>query len=172
MIWLSTLSSFLARLERWASRLLVVSFVSLIVANVAMRYVIGRPIIFAEELAAILLVWLAFVATSLTVYDRTQIGVTLLTEQMPRGLRHIVDIIVLALVAVILAVLLRYSLGWVTSQVVEFEQIITTGWAKAPFFWIVPVFSACALIHVLADLARAVLGRGEFEMSSGKGVEI
>lgn len=172
MSWLSTLSSLLARLERWASRLLVVGFVSLIVVNVTMRYVIGRPIVFAEELAAILLVWLAFVATSLTVYDRTQIGVTLLTEHLPHRVRHVVDIVVLALVAVILAVLLFYSAAWVTSPVVGFSQIITTGWAKAPFYWIVPIFSAAALIHVLADLARAITGGSDIELSSGKGVEI
>lgn len=80
MSWLSSLSDGLARVERWASRILVVAFVALIVANVTMRYVVGRPIVYAEELAAILLVWLAFVATSITVHDRAQIGVTMLTK--------------------------------------------------------------------------------------------
>lgn len=172
MSWLSALSHALARLERWASRLLVLGFVALIVANVAMRYVIGRPIVFAEEMAAILLVWLAFVATSITVHDRAQIGVTLLTEKLPDGPRRIVDLVVLALVAAILATLLWASAKWVVSPVVAFEQIITLGWAKSPFFWIVPIFSASALIHVLADFAEAVTGHKPIELSTDKGVEI
>lgn len=172
MSWLSAISHLLARVERWASRLLVIAFVALIVANVAMRYVIGQPIVFAEELAAILLVWLAFVATSITIHDRAQIGVTLLTEHLPGGIRRIVDLVVLALVAAILATLLWSSAKWVVSPAVAFEQIITLGWAKSPFFWIVPIFSATALIHVLADLAEAVTGHQPIELSTDKGMEL
>lgn len=171
MTWLSALSHGLARLERWAARLLVLSFAGLIVANVGMRYLLNRPIVFAEEMAAILLVWLAFVATSITIHDRAQIGITLLTERLPDGPRRLVDALVIGLVAVILAVLLWTSLRWVLSPAVSFEQIITLGWAKAPFFWIVPIFAACALVHVLADLAEEITGQRPFELSTGKGLE-
>ena len=150
-----TISSGLAQLERWASRLLVVGFVGLIVANVCMRYVVGRPIIFAEELAAILLVWLAFIATSITIHSRAQIGVTLLVDSLALPYRKIVDLVVWILIAAMLVVLLKAGITWVRSPVVDFEQVITTGWAKAPFFTIFPIFCACALIHVLAHIARA-----------------
>ncbi len=169
---LSALSHGLARVERWASRLLVASFVALIVSNVAMRYVLGRPLVFAEELAAILLVWLAFVSISISIHDRAQIGVTLLTDRLPAPLRQAVDKVVLALVAAMLAVLLWFSAKWVNSPAVGFEQIITTGWAKAPFFWIVPVFCVTALVHVLADLWESLTtGRG-IEIAQSKGLEI
>ena len=171
MSWLSSLSDGLARVERWASRILVVAFVALIVANVTMRYVVGRPIVYAEELAAILLVWLAFVATSITVHDRAQIGVTMLTEKLPAAARRVVDIAVMAVVAAILATLLWTSWKWAFSPMVDFDQIITTGWPKAPFYLIVPIFSAAALIHVVADLAEALGGRA-IELSTDKGVEI
>lgn len=171
MTWLSALSHGLARLERWAARLLVLSFAGLIVANVGMRYLLNRPIVFAEEMAAILLVWLAFVATSITIHDRAQIGITLLTERLADGPRRVVDAVVIGLVAVILAVLLWTSLRWVLSPAVSFEQIITLGWAKAPFFWIVPIFAACALVHVLADLAEEITRQRPFELSTGKGLE-
>ncbi|MBC9247477.1 TRAP transporter small permease [Paracoccus sp. 11-3] len=168
MTGLSTLSDLLARLERWASRFLVVGFVALIVTNVGMRYVLGRPIVFAEEVAAIMLVWLAFVSISISIHDRRQIGVTLLTERLAPQLRHIVDLVVLALVAAILATLLWASVKWVLSPAVAFEQIITLGWAKSPFYWIVPIFSACALIHVLADLSEGIAGRQNIELATEK----
>lgn len=159
MTWLSALSNGLAGVERWASRLLVVAFVALIAANVTTRYVFGRPIVYAEELAAILLVWLAFVATSITVHGRAQIGVTLLTERLSAPVRRIVDIVGMAVIAAMLVVLLWTSWHWARSPMVEFDQIITTGWPKAPFYLIVPIFCASALIHVVADLAEAITGR-------------
>jgi hypothetical protein len=51
-----------------------------------------------------------------------------------------------------LAALLWASIGWLRSPATAFEQIITTGWAKLPFFLIVPIFCATSLIHMLATL--------------------
>ncbi|MFS4437458.1 TRAP transporter small permease [Paracoccaceae bacterium GXU_MW_L88] len=169
MSWLTALSNGLVRLERWASRLLVLAFVGLIVVNVAMRYVIGRPMVFAEELAAILLVWLAFTATSITIHDRTQIGVTLVTDLLSERLRRITAIVTYSGIALILAVLLWSSIKWVNSPVVAFEQIITTGWPKSPFFWIVPIFSLFALIHVAADLANTLAAK---DTKSARAMEV
>jgi len=150
------LSGALVRLERWASRLLVVSFVGLIVANVAMRYLAGRPIVFAEELAAILLVWLALVAVSISIHDKAQIGVTLLSEALPAQARRILDVVVWVLIAAMLGLLLKSGIAWVRSPAVAFEQVITTGWAKAPFFTIFPIFCATTLVHALGHLSRAI----------------
>lgn len=150
------LSGGLVRLERWASRLLVVGFVGLIVVNVAMRYLAGRPIVFAEELAAILLVWLMLVAVSISIHDKAQIGVTLLVEALPDPFRKAIDVLVWALIAAMLALLLRAGINWVRSPAVDFEQVITTGWAKAPFFTIFPIFCASALVHSVGHLSRAV----------------
>lgn len=143
----------LVPIERAVSRIMVVGFVALIAVNVAMRYLGGRPIAFAEELAAILLVWLAFVAISISIHDRTQIGVTLLVDLLPPRARVLVAQAVSALVAFMLAVLLWKSVAWVVSPNVGFEQVITTGWAKWPFFLVVPVWAATSLIHVLAQIA-------------------
>lgn len=147
------ISEGLVRIERLASRAMVIGFVVLITANVAMRYLAGRPIAFAEELAAILLVWLAFVAISISIHDRTQIGVTLLVDRLPMRARVMVAELVSVLVALMLATFLWKSIDWVLSPNVDFEQVITTGWPKWPFFLVVPVWSATSLIHVLAQIA-------------------
>ncbi|TPW29142.1 TRAP transporter small permease [Martelella alba] len=152
---LGKISAGLAQLERWASRILVVGFVGLIVANVGMRYIVGRPIIYAEELAAILLVWLAFIATSISIHTSAQIGVTLLVDSFSAPYRKLVDLVVWVLIAAMLAILLKAGIAWVRSPVVAFEQVITTGWPKAPFFTIFPIFCASALIHASAHVVRA-----------------
>jgi TRAP-type C4-dicarboxylate transport system permease small subunit len=147
-----SLSEGLVRVERVISRFMVVGFVALITVNVGMRYLAGRPIVFAEEIAAIMLVWLAFISVSISIHDRTQIGVTLLVDRLPPRPRVIVAQVVSVLVAFMLAVLLWKSITWVLSPNVGFEQVITTGWAKWPFFLVVPVWAATSLIHVLAQV--------------------
>jgi TRAP-type transport system small permease protein len=151
---LARLSGALAAAERLVARAMVIGFVGLITANVGMRYLGGRPIVFAEELAAILIVWLAFVAISISIHDRTQIGVTILTDVAGARTQRRVDRIVHLIIAAILAVLLWKSVGWVRSPVVAFEQVITTGWPKWPFFLIVPIFCVTGLVHVLAHIVR------------------
>lgn len=148
------LSDGLVAVERVVSRVMVVGFVGLISVNVGMRYLAGRPIVFAEELAAVLLVWLAFVAISISLHDRTQIGVTLLADALPTRWRRIVEVAVNLVIIGILLVLLWKSVAWVSSPAVAFEQIITTGWPKWPFFLVVPVFCVTSLVHVVAHILR------------------
>ena len=83
----------------------------------------------------------------------------------------IVAQVVSVLVAFMLAVLLWKSVAWVLSPNVGFEQVITTGWAKWPFFLVVPVWAATSLkrrlgyddsldvfgIHGVGGLAGALL---------------
>lgn len=148
------LSDRLVAVERVVSRAMVVGFVGLITVNVGMRYLAGRPIVFAEELAAIMLVWLAFVAISISLHDRAQIGVTLLVDKLPGSARRAMEVAVNLIIAAILAVLLWKSVVWVNSPMVAFEQVITTGWKKWPFFLVVPLFCITAFIHVVAHILR------------------
>jgi len=151
---LNRLSDGLVVVERLLSRAMVFGFVGLITVNVGMRYIAGRPIVFAEELAAILLVWMAFVAISISVHDRSQVGVTILTDKLPRRAQRVLEVGVSVAIVGLLGVLLWKSLTWVQSPAVAFEQVITTGWPKWPFFIIVPVFCVTTLVHVLAHIAH------------------
>ena len=151
---LNALSGGLVRFERIISRLLVVGFTTLIVVNVTLRYLAGRPLIFAEEFAAILLVWLALVAVSISIHDRRQVGVTILVDALPPAARAVTLRLVDLIVLLILIVFLWKSIVWVASPSVGFERVITLGWAKWPFFLIVPIFCATSITHVAAQLVR------------------
>lgn len=149
---LTTLSKGLVRIERIASRTLILGFVSLIIVNVALRYGVSKPIIYAEELAAILLVWLSFVAISISIHERAQVSVTIVTDLLSPRMQFIVSKCTIFVVGAMLAALLWASINWIQSPAVEFEQVITTGWSKAPFFVIMPIFCATSLVHLFAIL--------------------
>jgi TRAP-type transport system small permease protein len=159
--FLTALSGGLVRLERWASRALVTVFVGLIVTNVSMRYLAGRPMVYAEELAAILLVWLTLVAVSISIHDKAQIGVSLVADLLPATAKRWLDLFIWVLIGAMLALLLQAGIGWVRSPAVGFEQVITTGWPKWPFFLIFPIFCFTALTHVLGHLSVAVVALKE-----------
>ncbi|MHB0951479.1 MAG: TRAP transporter small permease [Allorhizobium sp.] len=150
MILLTRISNRVAYVERWASRAIIFGFVALIIVNVGLRYLAGRPLVYAEEIAAIMLVWLAFISISISIHDRAQVSVTLVTDMLDRRASGIIAVLVSVCMAAIVATLLWSAIGWVNSPGVEFEQVITTGWPKAPFFMIVPIFCATCLVHLLA----------------------
>lgn len=153
------LSRRLALGERMFARALVLALVGLVAINVFMRYVFGRPIIFAEELAAVMLVWLTFVAASLSFHLRAQIAVTLLTDMLAPPIRETIERILSALMAAAFLLLFWTSVVWLHSPSVSFEQIITTGWAKWPFFLIIPIFTLTSSIHMLAHAVERAEGR-------------
>ena len=81
-------------------------------------------------------------------------GVTLLVDKLPGFARRAMEVAVNLIIAAILAVLLWKSVVWVNSPMVAFEQVITTGWKKWPFFLVVPLFCITAFIHVVAHILR------------------
>ena len=72
-------------LNRWLLILLLAAMVVIVFANVVMRYVIGTSVIWSEEVARHLMIWMTFVGSGLALRTGAQIGIaTLHTELPPR----------------------------------------------------------------------------------------
>jgi TRAP-type C4-dicarboxylate transport system permease small subunit len=155
---LGGLSARLAWLERMACRALIVVFTGLLLVNVTLRYVFSSPLFFAEEVAVYILIWMAFLAISVSLHENTQIRLTLLIDMFDARSRALTLWAMDLLVAAMLAVILVHAIGWIRSPAVEFELAITLGMSKVPFFAIIPVFCAAALFHVVARLAVRAAG--------------
>lgn len=153
---LGTASRRLAWAELLACKILIVLFTILLVVNVTLRYGLNSPLYFAEELAVYILIWMAFLAISVSLHENTQIRLTLLTDILPAKGRKAVLLVIDALVAAMLAVILWHAVAWINSPSVEFELAITLGMGKTPFFAIIPVFCASALFHSVARLSLQV----------------
>lgn len=147
------LSDLLEWIERAACRALIVAFTLLLIVNVSLRYLFSLPLFFAEELAALILVWMSFLAILVGVSRRENISVTILVDLLPERARRVTGVVTDALTLLIFSVLLWASLGWITSPFILFDQVITLAWPKIWFFVIVPFFCAAALVHILARFA-------------------
>ncbi|MCK0745232.1 TRAP transporter small permease [Chromohalobacter nigrandesensis] len=149
---LTRASRAVVHVEQWVCSALIVTFGILLIINVILRYAFNSPLFFAEELGVYILIWMAFMAISIGIHHDSHVRLTMLTGVMPDPLRAacywVSELICLA----ILALLLKYSLDWVTSPVVAFDMAITLGWDKWVFYLIIPLFSATSLLHITARL--------------------
>ncbi|MFV0474643.1 MAG: TRAP transporter small permease [Pikeienuella sp.] len=149
---LVAISRLLARIELLACRVLIVGFAGLLLVNVTLRYTMAAPLYFAEELAVYILIWMAFLAIAATIARQEMIALTFAVDNAPPWVRHgariIVELIVLGLVAVLAVV----SWRWLNGPAMQFEQALTLGMKKQPFYAIIPLFFFLATLHTAANL--------------------
>jgi TRAP-type C4-dicarboxylate transport system permease small subunit len=156
--WLRTLSDGVARLETVLCGALIIGFTALILTNVTLRYLFSAPLYYAEETAVLIMVWMAFLATSMAVKNRALVAVTLLVEALPARTRRVVQTVADLLVIACLAVLVYAALWWMGSPSMRYERAITLDLPKWPFFAIVPVTFAAMILHAVQNLLEDLRG--------------
>jgi tripartite ATP-independent transporter DctM subunit len=103
-----------------AAALLVV-MIGMILLNVASRYLLDMPIIWADEIASLSFLWLAMVGAALAIDRNDHLRLTIFLHLFPERMRAFVGTLALLLVAVFLVVMLKpafeyaYEESYVTS---------------------------------------------------------
>ncbi|AJD49223.1 TRAP dicarboxylate transporter subunit DctQ [Isoalcanivorax pacificus W11-5] len=167
--WLQRASYRLARAEQVLAGVFVGLVFLLLILNISTR-AFGNALYWVDEAAVTAMVWMAFLAASVSLYARANIAVTLLTDALPavaaRALAVLVDLVLLAFVLALIWMLWRwfapmdlYSVGFDTDALAaEFFNFIyqeptqTLGVAKFWLWLILPVFGIASLIHALSNL--------------------
>ncbi|HWR30903.1 MAG TPA: TRAP transporter small permease [Negativicutes bacterium] len=60
----------------------------LVVAQVVMRYVFNSPLVWSEELAVYVMVWMTFIGSVICMRDNEHIEVTILVDYLPHSLQR------------------------------------------------------------------------------------
>src|SRR5690606_32704897 len=100
-----TASLRLARVEMLLCQALIIGFAGLLLVNVLMRYLLNAPIYYADELAIYTLIWMAFLAISVTISRGDMIALTFLSDLAPRSVRFALQLLVDGLVLTICLVM-------------------------------------------------------------------
>jgi len=112
-----TLHNMKSGLDRILKKVLVVSFFcifSLVVILVVLRYVFNSTLVGGNELITLLFVYTTMIGAAVSVGHRDHISVTVLIDKLPISFKLIVDALVLALVGLLNAAMVWYSLTvWV-----------------------------------------------------------
>lgn len=165
---LSRISRTLARAESFGIGVLMVSIFALLMLNVVSRS-IGSPVIWVDEAAVYLMIWVALLGASLALARRQHLAVTLLPDMMTDRARAVlaraVDILLFVFFVIFAVILWRWFdplTLWRAGSVADFsrstfnflyqEPTVTLGLRKLWFWLILPVFCINGLIHSLAHL--------------------
>ncbi|TMV15382.1 TRAP transporter small permease [Arenibacterium halophilum] len=169
---LARIDSVIARAETVLIGALMLAIFGLLMLNVISRS-IGSPVIWVDEAAVFLMIWVALTGASLALFARQHLAVTLLPDLLSESARHAlaraVDVLLFGfflLFAVILWMWFDPITLWQAGSVREFsratfnflyqEPTVTLGIRKIWFWLAMPVFCFCGLVHTGAH----ILGRG------------
>lgn len=127
-----------------------------VVLGVVMRAV-GRPLVWYDEMASVLLAWLTFYGSALASARRAHIGCPELVDQLPESPRR-----VLALISQVMVIGFFALLGWVGATILPVlsdEMLVSVPWLSAAAVQsVIPVSAALILVAEfmnLVDLIRA-----------------
>ena len=165
---IATLSRRIALVEGRAAGTLIFLIFVLLLANVACRTG-GVPLIWADELAVLIMAWVAFVGASMGLAYRQNIAVTLLPDALTATARKRLAILVDLLLLVFFAVLSVLLWNWfdpvgllragsleafstTTFNFIYQEPTITLGVSKFWFWLVLPLFCLTSVIHIVASL--------------------
>jgi TRAP-type C4-dicarboxylate transport system permease small subunit len=138
------------RLNRYVERACVALMVLLVLdvwLGVLARYVLPFQATFTEELARYLMIWMALLAVSSGISHREHIGVLILFERFPAGIRKWLLLLFDIIALVFFAVIFFYGIGMVERGFGRFTMINAI--PKAYPFMGVPLAALLACIQLL-----------------------
>lgn len=152
------------RFNRWLLIALLTAMVAIVFANVCMRYLLGTSVIWSEEVARHLMIWLTFVGSGLALRTGAQIGIDTLQDALPprasRALRWVLAIAMLALFIAFAWQGVDYAIR------TRFQNSAALGTSMMYVYLGMPVGCALLAVHLLLILRRYVRGR-EFVNDDG-----
>jgi TRAP-type C4-dicarboxylate transport system permease small subunit len=142
----------LGRLDDYLAVATLVVIILITVAGVFMRYVVGEPFKWTEEVSKALVVWFTFLGASTLMRGDEHISIDVLVRRLPPGLRYamrLLRMIVMTTVLVFLAV-------WGTMLlVIAWHKITPILHVRYTFIdLIVPLTAAAMLAHVFRAFHR------------------
>ncbi len=146
-------------LERAIDALAIALFAlmfAVVLAQVAFRYGLDRPLVWSEELSRYLFIWICFLGWTIATRRRTHIAVSSLVDRLPGAVRRALQLAVHALSLFFAALLLRYGAA-ITLRNADVDTI-TLHVSFAVVYAIVPLSALLIAGYAAAEIARTLRG--------------
>ena len=143
--------------NRWALIALLAAMACIVFANVALRYLTNDSLVWAEEVARHLMIWLTFVGAGLVLRFGGHIAIENLHDVLPgRGGLFLRALIVAALLAFF--ALMAWQ-GALYTSVMRFQTTAATGISFGWAYVAMPLGFVLLIVHLLLVARRYVLER-------------
>ncbi len=121
-------------------------------ANVFMRYTLGKPLIWSEEVTALMQGGIAFLGIGYCFARGKHIELTLLYDHLPRRLQLVCDLVTRGIMVFCLYYLIQAALVLVSRQMIPLG---TVTWLRIGYFYaMVPVGLIVGGIYILAEMVE------------------
>jgi len=146
------LDRLLAGLEAAAIVALVSALTAITFAQVAARYVLGDPLIWSEEAARYLFVWVSMIGAALAIREGGHFGLDLLIRRAP-ALKPVLWPAVTVVTSVFLVILLKTGIDETNLAAMQFAMTfpMRMQWA----YLALPVGAGLMLFHVAVHVIRS-----------------
>ncbi len=150
--------------NKWALVLILAAMSAIVFANVTLRYTTNFSIVWAEEVARYLMVWMTFLGAGLALRTGGLVAITNLHDAMPdrpqRALRACIVAGLLVFFAVMIWVGYSYALR------MRFQMTPATRIPFSAIYAAMPIGFALMTIHLLL-IARRFIGDNAFDRIAG-----
>src|SRR5699024_9713001 len=147
----------LALVLRYLIGFFMLVLVVVTIAQVVARFVIGQPLIWSDELARFILIWMVFIGAAIVSYDDKHLSVELFQEKMSPKVKLITSLLMRALILVFLAVTIYSSI-----DLVKVSHYTKSGALEIPFSYCrVAITLGSALIFIFV-IIRSIYDISDF----------
>lgn len=136
------------RLWGWAAGLPLFVLVLITIAAVFMRYVVGQPLQWTEEVSGLLMVWIIMIGAVAAEREDAHLTIPLLPDALPRRIGLAMNVVV-SLFSIVILVYMAW-LAWQLAGRAQYKltQILGVSW-----FWIdIAVTVGCAMMAFYTGL--------------------
>jgi len=148
----------LVTLVEWWAVFLLAALAVLVCLGVFFRYVLNSSLVWYDEFASYMLVWLTFYGAVVADYHRRHINFDLLVNKLAPATRRAVDVVGELAVLGFQFVLCYY--GWVLMGKMGDETAISLPWVKVSWISsVLPIAGALLLVISVARLIALASGR-------------
>ena len=148
----------LVALVEWWAVFLLAALTAIVCLGVFFRYALNSSLVWYDEFASYLLVWLTFYGAVVADYHGRQIGFDLLVNKLAPGARRAVDAVGELAVLGFQFVLCYY--GWVLTEQMSDETAISLVWVKVGWInSVLPITGGLLLLISVARLFNNLAGR-------------
>ena len=139
----------LAGMEKLVLEIATVLILVLTVGNVFSRKVIHQSWSFTEELVVAVFVLITLLAAALACRDGELVNLTILTDRLPAQVRKVFLLFSTILSVAFTAVLFKYGLDKVITQMQNGKRTFVLNWPEWIFWSFVPIGSVCMILHFI-----------------------
>lgn len=145
----------LRRLEKAAAIAVLALLVGVVFAGTLGRYT-GHPVIWSDEVAQALFVWLSLLAADLTLQRGGHFSVDVFAALLPPRARRVLDLLICLLVGILLAALAVY--GWRFVEISSLRPLPMTGVSSGLAAAALPVGFVLMLVTLVEQVLRRLRG--------------